>query len=105
MNDISLMVLKVVIAVCASLITLIVLPYINALRQNEGYSLVANIVEVAVRAAEQTITGSGKGAVKKEQVLTVVANWLTTHGIKLDPIQIDELIEAAVYGMKLEEKA
>lgn len=52
-------------------------------------------VKIAVTAAEQIYTGSGRGAEKKAYVL----NWLREHGITVDAEKLDALIEAAVYDL------
>ena len=60
-----------------------------------------DMVALAVRAAEQTITGSGQGAVKKAEVVKLVSEWLYGKGINITEDELDQLIEAAVYQMKL----
>jgi hypothetical protein len=60
------------------------------------------MVEVAVRAAEQTIKGSGMGAVKKEQVLEFVSFWMLEHGVNISQDQLNQLIEACVFNMNRE---
>ena len=52
-------------------------------------------VKIAVSAAEQIYTGSGRGEEKKEYVI----NWLREHGITVDEAKLDALIEAAVYEL------
>ena len=52
-------------------------------------------VRIAVTAAEQIYTGSGRGAEKKEYVI----NWLREHGMTVDESKLDALIEAAVYDL------
>lgn len=60
------------------------------------------MVALAVRAAEQTITGQGQGAVKKAEVIKFVSEWLYGKGINITEDELDQLIEAAVYSMKQE---
>ena len=55
MNDVAFSILKIVVSVCSALVTLYVIPYLHALKQNEKYAGMAEAVEVAVRAAEQTL--------------------------------------------------
>lgn len=52
-------------------------------------------MKIAVTAAEQIYTGSGRGEEKKAYVL----NWLQEHGITVDAEKLDALIEAAVYDL------
>ena len=104
MNDITFLILKVVISICASLITVYIVPYLRTLRSDKRYSALIDIVKVAVLAAEQTVTGSGQGAIKKEQVVEFVRTWMQKQGIDITYDQLSQLIEAAVYSMKQEAK-
>ena len=51
--------------------------------------------EIAVSAAEQIYTGSGRGEEKKAYVL----EWLRSHGVTVDDEKLDAMIEAAVYEL------
>lgn len=104
MNDVTFGILKVVISVCASLITIYVVPYLYALQKNEKYAQLIDVISNAVRAAEQVVKGTGMGTVKKERVMQFVREWLGKQGLTLTDEQISELTEAAVYGMKQEAK-
>ena len=50
---------------------------------------------VAVEAAEQLYTGSGRGAEKKAYVV----EFLNSKGFKIDAETLDKLIEAAVFNL------
>ena len=102
MSDLTFDLLKIVISVCAAIITVYAVPYLKTLKEDKRYASLVAMVETAVRAAEQTFKASGQGAAKKEEVMTFVADWMTKHGIKIDSYQIDQLIECAVYQMKQE---
>ena len=102
MNDITFMVLKIVVTVCVALFTAYVIPYLKTLRSDRRYQALIDMVKVAVQAAEQTITGSGQGAMKKEQVIEFVSDWMQKQGISITKDQLSQLIEAAVYSMKQE---
>ena len=52
-------------------------------------------MKIAVAAAEQIYTGSGRGEEKKAYVL----EWLRAHGITVDDEKLDAMIEAAVYEL------
>lgn len=101
MNDIAFQVLKVVLTVCAFVVTVYAVPYLDALAKNEKYAGLSNAVGVFVRAAEQTIKGKGAGAEKKEYVMAAVTAWLSQRGISMTADKISDLIEAAVYGMNM----
>lgn len=102
MDNVTMMILKLVISVCAALITAYAVPYLKTLKNDARYERMLDIVALAVRAAEQTITGSGQGAVKKAEVIKFVSEWLYGKGINITEDELDQLIEAAVYSMKWE---
>ena len=52
-------------------------------------------MKIAVAAAEQIYTGSGRGEEKKAYVL----EWLRSHGVTVDDEKLDAMIEAAVYEL------
>lgn len=99
MNEVSLTVLKIIVSVAVSLITAYVIPAIKSyIKAKEGDALMAAVMK-AVKAAEQTIKGSGKGTVKKEKVLEWVHDWLTQNKIFITEEDLEQLIEAAVYAI------
>lgn len=104
MNDLSFKILEVVVSVATALISVYVIPLLREKLKDAKYQSLIEIVEVAVRAAEQTIKGSGMGAVKKDQVVDFVMNWAVDHGIAITMAQVDQLIECAVYNLKMEAK-
>lgn len=100
MNELTFDILKIVVSVCAALITVYVVPYIKALRQDKRYESIMGMVEIAVRAIEQTRKEQGQGKLKKAEVETFITEWLTDQGIKITDKELDQLIECAVYQMK-----
>ena len=104
MENITYMILKIVISICAALFTAYVVPYLKTLRNDRRFSALIDMVKVGVLAAEQTIRESGQGAVKKEQVIEFVRDWMEKQGLDITHEQLSELIEAAVYSMKQEAK-
>ena len=103
MDEMSFMILKIVVSVCAALISAFVIPYLRKLSQNKNLEEILTAVDVAVKAAEQTIKGDGKGAEKKDLAIKQATNWLKNKGIKIDPNQLDALIESAVYALNTKE--
>lgn len=101
MNDVTFMILKMVISVCMALVTVSLIPYIKTLKEDKRYDQLISMVETAVKAAEQTWK-SETGEYKKSEVLTYVAHWMEENGIKVTQEQLDQLIECAVYRMKQE---
>ncbi len=78
---------------------LFVIPYLKTLRESKEMDLVIKTIKTAVNAAEQTISGSGMGSIKKEEVIKVVGEWLKAADINVSPEIIDIIIEDAVYVM------
>lgn len=101
MDDVTYMILKVVLSVAAALITAYLVPYIKARTSAETQARVSEVVSVAVQAAEQTLQG---GTVKKEDVTDYVTRWLAMRGIKMDKDDLNRLIEAVVYSVKQGQK-
>lgn len=100
MNEITFMILKIVISVCAALVTVYVVPYLKTLRQDKRYASLMDMVEIAVKAAEQTISAPHEGKLKKAEVEMFVSDWLESKGIKITSEELDKLIECAVYQLK-----
>ena len=101
MNDFTFNLLKVVVSLATVLITTQLIPLIRLKIADSKYEKLLEMVEIAVRAAEQTI-GSGQGKLKKEEVITFVTNWMVNHGVSITQDQLEQLIEAAVYQLKNE---
>lgn len=100
MDELTLLILKIIVSICAALITAYVIPYIKTLKEDKRYASVLDMIELAVRAAEQTITEPGQGKLKKAEVIRFVSEWLTRNGIGIMEDELDQLIEAAVFAMK-----
>ena len=100
MSELTFDLLKIVVSVCAAIITVYAVPYLKALKEDKRYASLVAMVETAVRAAEQTFKASGQGAAKKEEVMTFVADWMQKQGIKISTYQLDQLVECAVYQLK-----
>lgn len=103
MNDVAFLILKCVVSVAAALITAYLIPYIKARTSAQTQATITEIVAVAVKAAEQTMTMEG-GKMKKEVVMDSVMNWLSLRGVKMTREQIDQLVECVVYEVKKEKK-
>lgn len=79
-----------------------VIPFVEAKLAETNYGWAAEIIANAVRAYEQTVSGSGRGEEKFELVIEFVNRELGKLGIKLSEEQITMLIEAAVQEMNAE---
>ena len=104
MNELTFNILKIVVTVATVLISAYVIPLLKVKLADAKYQRLLEMVEIAVRAAEQTIKGSGHGAIKKDEVITFVTKWMVSHGIVITEEQLDNLIECAVYNLKMEAK-
>ena len=82
-----------VIALIAAIITAFVIPWIRSKTTAAQFEKIKMWVTVAVEAAEQLYTGSGRGAEKK------VVEFLNSKGFKIDAETLDKLIEAAVFNL------
>ena len=101
MDDLTFIVLKIVVSVSAALISAFVIPLLKEKITDMRYQRLLDMVEIAVRAAEQVI-GDGNGHIKKDEVIKFVTDWMASHGIRVTEEQLDQLIEAAVYSMNNE---
>lgn len=84
-----------VIAMIAAVISAFVIPWIKSKTSDTQFEQIKTWVTVAVEAAEQLYTGSGRGAEKKAYVI----EFLTNKGFEIDEETLDNLIEAAVFNL------
>lgn len=90
-------VVEAIVALCAALVTAVVIPWFRARYGNAQLSALLNWVDVGVAAAEQ-IYKSTDGAKKKEYVL----KFLASKGYQIDEDEVDKAIEAAVLRLHSE---
>ena len=83
-------------ALIGVIITCVLIPYIKSKTTTEQQKEINAWVKIAVSAAEQLFTGSGRGEEKKAYVIA----WLKERGITVDEAELDALIEAAVYELE-----
>lgn len=93
LNEVTLA--NAVIALIAAIITAFVIPWIRSKTTAAQFEKIKMWVTVAVEAAEQLYTGSGRGAEKKAYVV----EFLNSKGFKIDAETLDKLIEAAVFNL------
>lgn len=89
-------IIEAVFALIAAVITAIIIPYIKSRTTAQQQEQINTWVRIAVSAAEQIYTGSGRGEEKKAYVIS----WLREHGVTVDESKLDAMIEAAVYDLK-----
>lgn len=97
-NDITFVVLKLVVSACAILVTIYVIPFLKSKVDDKQWNDLLDIVEKSVLAAEQTI-GAKNGTIKKSEVMAFVMDYISDKGLNLTKELIDQLVEAAVYKM------
>lgn len=95
-NDMVLRILEFVILVIVGLVARYLIPYLKTKVTTTQQTEILEIVNIAVKAAEQTLNG---GKVKKADVVSFVSKYLDERGIKISEEQLDKLIEAAVFAM------
>ena len=89
-------IIEAVAALIGVIITCVLIPYIKNKTTTEQQKEINAWVKIAVSAAEQLFTGSGRGEEKKAYVIA----WLKERGITVDEAELDALIEAAVYELE-----
>ena len=94
MTDIT-PILKAVVYLIATIVGVIVIPYIKSKTTVEQQTELKAWVAIAVSAAEQLYKGVGRGEEKKQYVL----DWLTAKGIKVNMEELDGMIESAVFEL------
>lgn len=102
MNDLTFNILKIAVTLSTIFISAYLIPLLKEKLADSKYQRLLEMVEIAVRAAEQTIKADG--SVKKDQVIEFVSFYMTQHGIDISHDQLDQLIECAVYNLKQEAK-
>ena len=89
-------IIEAVAALIGVIITCVLIPDIKSKTTTEQQKEINAWVKIAVSAAEQLFTGSGRGEEKKAYVIA----WLKERGITVDEAELDALIEAAVYELE-----
>ena len=102
MNDIIFGLLQAVLVALVTAIARYLIPGLIQSLKHGKYTLAAEIVESAVRAAEQIIRESGKGEEKYTMVLKIAHEILPRYGIRITDEQISVLIESAVQVINAE---
>lgn len=100
MNDMVMDILKWVIALLAMIVVRYFVPFIKAQIEASEYKWLTDLIDGAVKYAEQTIKGSGQGEAKYEEARKYIITQVNARGIDITEDQLKALIEAAVFGMK-----
>lgn len=85
-------VLEALVSLVVVIITCVIVPYIRKKTSQETFDEIREWVKIAVLAAEQIYTGSGRGTEKKAYVV----DFLKSKGFTIDSASVDALIESYV---------
>lgn len=102
MNDILYNVLEAVLIAAVAAVARYLIPYVREKLAESRYAWLVDVIDAAVRGAEQ-IFGGGQGEAKKAAVVRYVNEWLTNHNVNITVDQVNQLIEAAVNVMNTEQ--
>lgn len=89
-------VIEAAVMLLLAILTYVLVPMIRTKFSADQLATIKMWVKVAVNAAEQIYTGSGKGSEKKAYVVA----FLESKGFKLDTDSLDKLIESSVLELK-----
>jgi len=103
MNDIIFEIVKSLVVIAIMVLVRYAVPYLKTQIKNTNLAWIYDWAVYAVKAAEQTNTGSGTGAIKKATVKEFLTKVATEYGLSITDAQLENLIESAVYAMKQEE--
>lgn len=103
MNDIIFEIVKSLVVIAIMVLVRYAVPYLKTQIKNTNLAWIYDWAVYAVKAAEQTNTGSGTGAIKKATVKEFLIKVATEYGLTITDAQLENLIESAVYAMKQEE--
>ena len=89
-------VMEAAVMLLLAILTYVLVPMIRAKLNADQLATIKMWVQIAVNAAEQIYTGTGKGREKKEYVVA----FLESKGFKLDMDSLDKMIESSVLELK-----
>lgn len=103
MNDIIFEIIRAVLVIGIMVVIRYVIPLLKSKINGTELEWIYAWAVKAVKAAEQTVSESGKGAYKKAIVKDFLVNLANETKLTITDAQIENLIESAVYVMKQEE--
>lgn len=102
MNDILMIILKILIIFLTLIVLRYIAPYLSNLLRSQIDSDIWETIVKAVKSVQQDPRFS-LGSAKKLEVIRRITNWANRYGIDITSEQLSELIEAAVWTMKHED--
>ena len=100
MNEVLFEILKAAVVLAVVILVRYAAPYLRMKVEETQYAWIIKWAEIAVKSAEQTITGDGSNKEKKAIVTKLLKSMLIKKNISISDEQLDSLVEAAVYAMK-----
>ena len=92
--------LAVVVTCIVGFIVKVIHANLNAAKNNHQFFLLAQYADIAVKAAEQSVT-NGNGAEKMQYASSFLANVARNHGLgSISESMIHTILEAAVFAVK-----
>lgn len=104
MNEILFTVIEGIVVIMLMLLMRYAVPYLKYKVLALTDQTIWEAIIREVKSVEQTMTGSGQGSAKKEEVMSRIYLWAEKHGIRITRDQISQLIETAVFVLKNEVK-
>lgn len=103
MNDKLFQIILALIPVLCTILTVYIIPYIEAKIGNENLSTYEYWANIAVKAAEMIWKETGHGSDKKAYAVDFIDKMFNSKKTVITTEQINALIESAVKNMKIEE--
>ncbi|MBD5524583.1 MAG: phage holin [Lachnospiraceae bacterium] len=100
MNEVLFEILKAAVVLVVVILVRYAAPYLRMKVEETQCAWIIKWAEIAVKSAEQTITGDGSNKEKKAIVTKLLKSMLIKKNISISDEQLDSLIEAAVFEMK-----
>jgi len=97
--DLTALIIKLIFVVLSTWITVYLAPYLKTLSEKNNDEKLKKFIKELVKAAEQTIKGSGQGAAKLELVTEQANAWLKKNNISISDEDLRALIESLVYDL------
>ena len=95
-------VIKLIFAILGAILTYAIVPWLRSIKTAQELEMLSENIRIAVQAAEQIITGPGRGTEKK----SYVRKWLADRGVNFEDgavwNEVDAMIESAVLELKRE---
>lgn len=103
MNDLVFEIIRAIVVIAIMALVRYAIPVLKTKAKESNLSWLYDWAVYAVKAAQQTNTGTGMGAAKKAIVKEFLLELIKEYNVTITDSQLENLIESAVYAMKQEE--